>query len=421
MMNRTQTRVGAPWPRRVLSAAVVASVMVALSACAGGGGGTGGQSTDGAQSDCGTIAVLPANDPDNLMSTLPQTAQDLLNGYQDAPLAASEWADFAGFTEPISAGFVGAANPAPWLTAVQDTLRSHFEDGKAAGQFTGDFDIRQPADPSTQTDADVIRLYQDMVSEGRKLIFLLPTTGGALADAVTEAGKQGVVTVVLAIAVPSPYAINVVPNSYLMAAEPFSRAMSILGGKGTMLEVEGIAGYGSTQVYQNAIDTLLENCPDIKRLGPIYGGFTTSSSKSEVSAFLAANPGQIDAAIQLTVMGAGVWSAFKDSGRPTPLIIDVASSAASLAYWNDAIPDGYQGVGSESSGVGAGDIFWRAAEKVVKGDGPLVNSLAYQLGAITNDNIDEYLVPGADTSSTDDVLVPTSAFTDEQMNAYFSK
>jgi ribose transport system substrate-binding protein len=256
------------------------------------------------------------------------------------------------------------------------------------------------------TAAEQIAGYQKLVADGADLILMYPLDGDAMVAPVEEAGKQGIPTITLVGNVPSPYAVNVGNNPYTRVASPVAEAMKILGGKGNLIIVSGIEGISITTISVEAAKNALASCPDINVVGTVNGDYSNSVTKSALVTFLASHPEQIDAVLQIGTMGAGVWSAFESVGRPAPLVIDVGASAGSLAYWKQATADGYEGAGLPETAIQVIDCVWNVGLRVMDGQGPIVNQIPVVPTVLTNDNLDDYLVPGADVGSSDDTLTP---------------
>src|SRR3546814_3929168 len=93
-------------------------------------------------------------------------------------------------------------------------------------------------------------------------------------------------------------------------------------------------------------------------------------------------------------MGAGVWDAFESVGREAPLVIDIGTTAASVAYWDQATDDGYVGVGVPETATQVVQSVWDVLERVMAGEKPILNQIPVVPALVTNDNLEEYVVPG---------------------------
>jgi len=391
---------------RLAASAGVAVLAIGLASCATTA--PGGTATDGPVEigDCGTVAALPpVDDPDGIVPTLSPDLQSAFNGFP-SPILASAWADTKPKGEPpykVGLSFLPVANA--WATTTVEVFQDLFDEAKAAGLVEGELDIQMPADATTMTAADQIAGYQKLVDDGADIILMYPLDGDAMAAPVTAAGEQGIPTVTLVGNVPSPYAVNVGNNPYNRVSLPFAEGMKLLGGQGNLIIVSGIEGISITTISVDAVETALASCPNINVVGTVNGDYSNSVTKSALITFLASHPEPIDAVVQIGTMGAGVWSAFEDTGRPFPLIIDIGGTAGSFGYWDREMKDnGYVGVGLAETAEQGSDTVWDVAMRVLEGQGPITNQIPVVPTVITNDNLGKYVVEGAPLSSEGDTL-----------------
>ncbi|OJX67041.1 MAG: hypothetical protein BGO95_09915 [Micrococcales bacterium 73-13] len=384
-----------------------ASLAITLAACSGSGSPSPtGADTGSATPDlgaCGTAPVLPPqDDPDDLVAQLPQAAQDAFSGFPQ-PILASSWAEqlpAAGAPYKVGLAFLPVANA--WATAAVAEIEADFEKAKQAGLVEGDLLVQIPADAATMTAADQIAGYNKLVEDGADVILMYPLDGEAMKAPVDAAGEKGIPTITIVGNVPSSYAVNVGNNPFNYVAQPMAQAARMLGGQGNLIVVAGIEGISITTVSLDAAKQVLESCPDIKVVGTVYGGYSNSVTKSSLVTFLASHPEQIDAVLQIGTMGAGVWDAFASVGRPAPLVIDLGTTAASLAYWDQALGSGYQGVGVPETALQVVDSVWDVLQRVMAGEQPILNQIPVAPKLVTNDNLAKYVVPGEGTTSQAD-------------------
>jgi len=389
-----------------LPAAGAVGLAVILSACSAGGSGPAtSTSATGASGACGTAPVVPPqDDPGDLVAQLPQNAQDAFSGFPN-PIQASSWADkLPAASKPYKVGlaFLPVANA--WATAAIQEINAEFDKAKAQGLVEGDLLVQIPADASTMTAADQIAGYNKLVEQGADVILMYPLDAEAMKAPVDAAGEKGIPTITIVGNVPSSYAINVGNNAYNYVAQPMAKAANMLGGKGNVIIVAGIEGISITTVSLDAAQQVLQACPDIKVVGTVYGGYSNSVTKSALVTFLASHPEKIDAVVQIGTMGAGVWDAFQSVGRPAPLVVDIGTTAASLAYWKQAEASGYQGVGVPETAKQVVDAVWDVLQRVMAGQKPMLNQIPVVPRLVTNENLDQYVVPGEGTSSQEDTL-----------------
>lgn len=386
-------------------AAALALVLAACSPAGSGSGGSGGSTPLAGNDTCGVAPVIPPqDDPDDLIAALPQDAQDAFSGFP-LPIQTSSWADTLPAAEaPYTVGlsFLPVANA--WATTAVAEIEAQFEEAKAEGLVEGELLVQIPADASTMTAADQIAGYEKLVQQGADVILMYPLDAEAMKAPVDAAGEKGIPTITIVGNVPSTYAVNVGNNAFNYVAQPVAKAAELLDGKGDMIIVAGIEGISITTVSLDAAEQVLAACPDINVVGTVYGGYSNSVTKSALVTFLASHPGDIDAVLQIGTMGAGVWDAFESVGREAPLVIDIGTTAASVAYWDQATEDGYVGVGVPETATQVVQSVWDVLERVMAGEKPILNQIPVVPALVTNDNLKDYVVPGEGITSQADTV-----------------
>ena len=399
-------------------------LMLMLASCSTPAVSTPASSSAVSQADLGNCGVVPdiaVQDPDGAVAALPADIQSAYNGYPE-PVLASAWKSLPKSDGPVKVGLSYLPPANPFGAAVVAQLDKSFAEAKAAGLVEGELIKRILPDPATMTPAEQIRGYQELVREGVDVILTSPLSGDAMLDVVNQAGEQGIVTVSLSSTIKSKYAINVADNSYLNVAEPTAEVMKQLGGKGNVVIVRGVPGIPTDQYGYDAAQAVMENCPDIKVVGEVVGNFVPAATKSAMLQFLASHPQQIDAVVQVGTMGSGVFSAFEQSGRPLPKVVDAGASAASLAYWEKAKAEsGYDTAGTGGNGTQQAAVLFDVAMKTLAGDGPTVSTMTREPSLINSSTLGDYAVEGADTSSPLEVLDGEPWMPQEYRDKFFTK
>lgn len=194
-------------------------------------------------------------------------------------------------------------------------------------------------------------------------------------------------------AAPNPYAIGFNCNEPLQGAflaQGLSRAM---GGKGSLLEMQGVPGTAaSDQVLQGAGD-VLKSCTGITVAGKPVGEYAPSVAKTQTLEFLAAHPQPIDGMIQVGGMATGMIQAFQQTGRTVPPIGDLGATPGALAYWA-AYKDSYSGVGLALPTIPEADATWDIAQGLLQGRGVKVSEILQNPVLVTSANLSQWVQPG---------------------------
>ncbi|MGW6174161.1 substrate-binding domain-containing protein [Arthrobacter sp. NPDC055138] len=406
--------------------ALALPAVLALAACGGGGsssaGGNAGAADAIAEAKCGDVPVVEPNDPEGLLKDLPEDVRVAFNGWPDK-VEASSWAGLESKVAdgPVTVGYLQQDSGSPVAAALSTEIKRLAKDSKAAGDIA-DLLIETPGGAGGEvTAADQVRAFEQLVRKGADIIIAQPLSGEALVGAVNSAGEKGIPTVTFTGYVASPYALNISPNGFDSVAQTVARGVEMIGGKGNMLIVQGIEGMTVNTTSVATAQQVVESCDEIEVVGSPAGNFSDPGAKSGVMSFLASHPEDIDLVYQVASMGAGTFAGFDDAGRDSmPVILDNLPTAASLAWWEQLSPDGYEGLAVPGTGTQFGEALWEVALRTMKGEGPKINQVALETQFITDENIDEYAVPGATTTSAEETKTVGSLLPSEYLDGYFN-
>lgn len=407
--------------RRHAQVASVAGLAVAgllLAGCAGGTTETAAPSDAG---DCGNYTGSLPSDPDGVVAALPADTQA---EYQEYPseVLASAWADYEGSEEPFSLGLTSLPATNAYVNNAIELLQQLASESADDGVTDEDVQIAVLPDPATMSPAEQLAQYNQLVADGVDGILLIPLSGDAMADAVTAAGEAGIVTVSVNTYVPSPYAINVQANQGQHIVQTTAPLLKAIGGQGNILVVNGFPGETNTVASSDTLQKMLADCPNIKIAGEVVGQYAPASAKAAVQQFLASYPGDIALAWQTGVMGPGVIGAFEQVGRTVPPVNLDGIQAGDAAWWNDHIADGYETVGTITTGDMMLQLSYEVLLRTLHGEGPKLNTIVFSPPVVTADNLSDILVPGADINSSDEVAFDAPAWVaSRNLDVFFTR
>jgi ribose transport system substrate-binding protein len=405
---------------------VAVPAVLLLTACGGGGTSNagGGNVTSAAPlvAECGNVPVVAPNDPEGLISDLPEDVQTAFNGWPDA-VEASAWADLESKIAdgPIAVGYLQQDSGSPVAASLAAEIDRLFEQSKADGDVA-ELIVETPGGTGGEvTAADQVRAFEQLVRKGADIIIAQPLSGEALVAAVNSAGEQGIPTVTFTGYVASPYALNITPNAFDSVAQSVARGAKMIGEEGNVVIMQGIEGMSVNTSSVSAAEQTLALCEGVEVVGRPAGNFNDPGAKSAMVSFLASNPDQVDMVYQVASMGAGVFAAFADTGREDqPLVVDNLPTAASLAWWDQLRSDGYEGLAIPGTGTQFGEALWDVALRTMKGEGPKINQIALQTQFITAENVEDYMVSGATTTSTEETQSVGSLLPSDYLDGYFT-
>ena len=413
--------------RRGLAITAALPLMLVAAGCASGttsGGAAPEPTTTGSANTAAACGVLPdvaPADPDGVVAALPAEVQPFYNG-NPYPTLASHWADWAP-EGPLTVAYVSLPMLNAWSVSAKTQMEESFAAAKADGLVEGELLEFIMSDPANMTPAEQIGLYEEAVRQGADLIYLVPLSGEAIAASVDAAAEQGIPTITQNGYVPSDKAVNWGVNPYLDSGAPAAEVLGQLDGTGNVMVVRGVIGLAPDTYGAAAIESVLANCPDITVLGEVEGGFNPPAAKTAVQQFLASHPQQLDAVLQVGVMGQGVYQALFESGRtPIAKVSDTGASAGSLAGWAEAIErqSDYTTAGSGGTGRQQVEMLFEIGMRMAAGEGVKVSNLTYASPLLTNDSFGEWMLPGADLNSPDETAAGAPLMSAQEFDAFFT-
>jgi ribose transport system substrate-binding protein len=385
-----------------------ASAPVAPAAC---GSGTAVQAS-AAAGTCGSVPTGTAKDPNGLLADFPK---EIAEGYDLYPyeVRKSAWADFKSKkTDGFTAAIVGMPPASPFIAAMSGSIRKAL---KAEGvEIVGDF---APDDPSNvplqlQQFNEALALKPDVII----YTAIAPEPSVDLAKAAYEAG---IPLVAAQEPIDSEYAVSITRNTPLAIAKVTAGTVGAIGGKGNVLRVEGIPGISVSTMTNLGIDSILENCPDIKVTGSVTGFFQPATAQAEVQKFLATNPAGVDAVLQAGTMGVGIRNAFEESAMDVPPIADDGSSHG-FSSWALAHPD-YPYFGTTTPSVRTGEAVVDVAMRILKGEGPKINLIVQPSVIVSRENLAKVADPSWDVNDLTDLAGdPGDYLPTERLNEFFA-
>jgi ribose transport system substrate-binding protein len=405
-----------------LCAALAVALAVALSACGTAGSGSGGAGAvaaavyeDVPASGCGSLSSLPIKDPDGVVAALAPDHRAAYDGFP-SPTLRSPWAHYTPrHAPPYTVGLLAVPPANDYQQRLQSGIKTLLAKSPNVGKVvtkTTDTLINVPMQLS-QFDA--------LMRENVDIIVTLVVQPDAFVAPIERAAKQGIPTVTFLTAVPTRSAINVQYNSYEAAARSIATMFRIIGGKGNVMYVRGVPGTDPDTDGHAAWADALKRCPKIKDLGDAYGTFLNATAKRETQKFLATHPQPIAGVMQSGAMAPGIMEAFHQSGRPMPVVVDIANQKGSLGYWRQN-RSSYSGVGA---GIGAESLARSVVSvtlRTLEGQGPKLNNLLTRLPQITPGNLDQWTQPDWDLRTSGTAEGPADGFMpDAYLNAFFTR
>jgi ribose transport system substrate-binding protein len=248
----------------------------------------------------------------------------------------------------------------------------------------------QDSNNSVQTQ---IQQIQQAIREKYDLIIALPLSPAADTPVLEAAGKAGIPVVAPLNSASSKYVVGVDPKVTLSAAYVMQAMTSILGDKGSVLEMQGIPGVQSSDLSIKGAGDVLKNCPNMSIAGSPVGQFVPSVAKAQTLEFLTAHPQPIDGVFQVAGMATGIMQAFIQTGRTVPTVGDQGATPGALAYWSEH-KGTYKGVALGGPPIQMADATFNIALGILEGRGVKISDIAQKPVIITDANLSQWVEPG---------------------------
>lgn len=404
---------------QAIAGLAVLAAVAALAACGGSNGGSGSSSSassgNASASSCGGVPTQKPADPDGVLANFSPEVQKAFNLYP-APVLRSTWADWKPKGQgPYTVAIAVSETQAPYTATLLQTLQ---------GLQTRDSGLVKElkvliANRSAQTQ---VQQLQQAVRDGVDLLIVYPTSLEADAPVFDEARTAGIPVITPLSPPTGPHVIGMDGNYVLRGASLMSALVDIMGGKGSLLEMQAVPGLIANDDYLKGADGVLRNCPDIKVVGKPLGQFTPAVAKTQTLQFLAAHPQPIDAALQLGGMATGMIQAFQQTGRKVPAFADQGATPGLLAYWNQHRGD-YKAVSTPNPPIQAAEATWNIATGLLQGRGIKVNSVLEEPVLITDKNLDQWVKPEwtVDTPLSNAPAPAGTFYAPDYLNQFFTR
>lgn len=342
------------------------------------------------------------------------------------PVRETPWSTFDGVEGPWKIGFITFPLLGPWHFNAYEQLKADYALAQQAGLVEGELLAYIQPDIATATPEEQITAIQQMVADGVDGLIVHPLNALAEAGAIDAAGEAGVPVVLQTDAAPnSKYAIN---NHAMVNVSGHAEFLKLLrergwfgGEKRTTLYIRGIQGNSLEQAIHEATVATDSACPGIESLGELFTNWDNTTTKEQLLTWLASHPEGPDFMPGEAGVTQGMLEAFIAADRPIPPIAFNQSFGGDYAWWLDN-SDTYETVGHSFDGSMALYSEFRILLQILDGKKPKMNSIPLNPVVVTNDNIDQYAVPGLTVSDPGSLVgPPDSALSNAQLDAYFSE
>lgn len=308
------------------------------------------------------VDELPAEIRDKLYN------KEMIDPHQ--PVGDSAYRDWvAKNPPPWKIGYASSYAGNTWRAGVMDRLQNVLIPKWKELGLLDEVIITQ----SNLNDSTQIQQIRQLVDQGVDAIIVCCSNPTALNASVEYAYNKGVAVFSAIGYLTSPYSVNSSANFVLGGHMMGEWMANEIGGKGRVLNVEGIPGASASDSQNLGIEMAMKGYPDIKVEGPVSGMWTDQVAQAEVQRWLGTNPGKLDGILIQSASVVGGLRALQQSGREM-VPLTVASEEGVLCYWRHN-PD-Y--VSAAIHTWPPGDDFemgWNIMMRTLQGQGPKIQSI----------------------------------------------
>jgi ribose transport system substrate-binding protein len=290
------------------------------------------------------------------------------------------YADFRSTAKPpYTIGYSDSFSANSWrgdaLAELRTDASAYEKDGLVASLQTANSNLNN----SLQ-----IQQISSMIDQHVDAIIAIPNSPTAFDGVIKQAYEAGIPFITLDSHVDSPYAINVDTNYFLTGELVASGIAKVIGGKGSVVVVDGIDGSPASGALDSGYQAALAQCPGITMAGSVEGDWSEATAKSVMLQYLATHPDQISAVIGGGGETTGILQALQQTGRSLVPIGDANPDEGSLVALKSDLSDKY--VASTDPPQQSMDAALRVAIAVLQGQGPKYSTIVADPPQITGES-----------------------------------
>ena len=233
---------------------------------------------------CGSVPTVKFHDQSGVIDSLPAAYKKAYNGYAST-IYKSAWAHFKPTHKPPYTIGVTVTQPINSFQAQLIALLS-----KDLHSIKGVAKVTVLTAPPTGLTTQIQQTHQ-LIQQKVDMIVSEPLVPQAFAAIAAAAGKAGIPFISVVNSTPSPYSINLAPNSVDDALATGAAVAKMIGGTGTVIGVHGVQSTGVDQQEFAGWKTAFALCPKITfSSSSLVGEFQVPVAKQQVLTYLTSHP-----------------------------------------------------------------------------------------------------------------------------------
>jgi ribose transport system substrate-binding protein len=265
-----------------------------------------------------------------------------------------------------------------------------------------------------------IQQVNQLIQEKVSVIMIEADSGQAFVPIAKRAFEAGIPFISLENEIPSPYAINLSYNGVVNALQTGAWLAKTIGGKGTVLGVQGIPGVPTNSDSFAGWTKAFALCPGITFDDSPVGDYSVAVAKQAVLSYLTTHPTPVAGVVQAGAMAGGVIQAFQQDGRSVPPTVLLAGTLGDFAYWAQN-KSKFKSIGEEVPDTDLARAAAYTAAEMFSGHDPKINMLLSNAAQITTANLSKWVRPGTSVDNATAGTGPKGAWLSERyLKAFFS-
>jgi ribose transport system substrate-binding protein len=281
-----------------------------------------------------------------------------------------------------------------WRTQMRNNMQAVIDDAKAKGIVTKYVVYSANNDATLQS-----QQLDQLVNQGVNAVLINPVSATGLNPIIDKAAKKGIIVMGVDQTISHPKAYNYTNDQRAWGRYHAEFIVKALGGKGTIIRFDGIAGAPASDERAAEQDKVLAANPGIKVLKVVNHDWDQAKAKQLMSQLLVAYP-NFDAILSQECVP-GIYAALMDAKHKMPKAMSMDESVQGVRIWyehNKKYPKDQMNayIVENPPGVGASGLqiaLWMLQGKKLKPDvlKQPFNVLLYNPTLIiTADNLEEW-------------------------------
>jgi ribose transport system substrate-binding protein len=213
-----------------------------------------------------------------------------------------------------------------WRTQMRNNMQAVIDEAKAKGLISKYVVYSANNDATLQS-----QQLDQLVNQGVNAVFINPVSSTGLNPIIDKAVKKGIIVMGIDQTISHPKAYNYTNDQRAWARYHVEYIVKVLGGKGTLIRMDGIAGAPASDERAGVWDEVLKANPGIKVLKQVNHDWDQAKAKQLMSQIIVAFP-KFDAILSQECVP-GIYEALMDAKHKMPKVMTNDESVEGVQIW----------------------------------------------------------------------------------------